>query len=164
MSYNIRAFCTTEPVPTIRTLLTWLREAGYSAEVPGKRPAALDAPAWKSFELVYDPNKESLLVECNRNSGKRSLCAREVQEELESLEGVKDSDAKRRVVDHLSRTRFILCCRVDGDPDHEEAGNVLALLDCQVDHCGAILDVEDEGFYSCSDMPLLGRCVEDEDV
>jgi hypothetical protein len=30
-----------------------------------------------------------------------------------------------------------------------------------VDHCGAILDVEDEGFYSCSDMPLLGNCADD---
>lgn len=44
MSYYARVFCTADAVPTIRTLLTWLRdEAGYAAEVPEK-PKALDSP------------------------------------------------------------------------------------------------------------------------
>jgi hypothetical protein len=165
MSYRVRAFCTTEAVPTIRSLLTWLRdEAGFTAaDVPGERPKALDSAAWKSFELVYDPDKESLLVECDRDAGPRSLCAREVRGELESLEGVKDSEARRRVADCLGRTRFVVCCRVDGDDDHGEAFTVRSILDYFVDHCGAILDVEYEGFYSCSDLPLLGLCAGDED-
>jgi hypothetical protein len=161
MSYLVRAYCTAEAVPTIRSFLTWLRdEAGFDAEVPGERPKALDSTTWKSFELVYDPGKESLLVECNRNTGPRSLCGREVQGELESLEGVRDSKARRRVADYLGRTRFVVCCRVDGDDDHEEARTVRSILDYFVDHCGAILDVEDEGFYSRSNKPLLGLCAE----
>jgi hypothetical protein len=161
MSYYVRAFCTADAIPTIRTLLRWLREeVGYHAEVRGETPAALDSPKWKSFELVYDPHKESVLVECSRNTGARSRCAREVQEELESLESVEDSEAKSRVADCLSRTRFLIACRVDGDPDHEESFNVRSVLDYFVDHCGALLDVEDEGFYSCSDLPLLDRCAE----
>jgi hypothetical protein len=162
MSYSVTAFCTADAVPTIRSLLRWLREeAGYDAEVLGEPPAALDSPKWKSFELVYDPDKESVLVECHRNTGVRSLCAREVKGELESLEGVDDSEAKRRVIDCLTRTRFLICCRVDRDPDHEDSLNVRSVLDYFVDHCGALLDVEDEGFYSCSDLPLLGSCAEE---
>jgi hypothetical protein len=162
MSYNVRAFCRSGAVPTIRSLLKWLREeAGWNANVRGESPAALDSPKWKSLELVYDPGKESVLVECNRNTGPRSLCARNVKEELEALEDVEDSEAKRRVADCLSRTQFLIGCRVDGDPDHEESFNVRSVLDYFVDHCGALLEVEDEGFYSCSDLPLLGSCTEE---
>jgi hypothetical protein len=140
-----------------------LREEGgfTAADVPGERPKALDSPKWKSFELVYDPAQESLLVECNRNTGPRSLCAREMRGELESLEDVDDSKAKRQVVRCLSRARFVICCTVMGDPDHKQAPRVRSILDYFVDNCGAILDTEDEGFYSCSDTPLLGGCVGD---
>jgi hypothetical protein len=165
MAYWVRACCTSETVPTIRSLLTWLRDEGGfpAAGVPGERPKALDSVTWKSFELFYDPAKESLLVECNRNTGPRSLCAGEVKGELESLEDVEDSKARDRVAVCLSRTRFILCCTVCGDEDHEEAFTVRSILDYFVDHCGVILGVEDKGFYSCSDMPLLGLCADDEE-
>ncbi len=163
MSYWVRAYCTTETVPTIRSLLDWLRkEAVCNAEAPNELPRVLDSPTWKSFELVYDPQEESLLIECNRNTGKRSLCAGEAKGELESLDDVEESEAKTRVADCLSRTKFIICCTVLGDHHHKEAFKIRAILDYFVDHCGAILDVEDEGFYSCSDMPLLGRCADED--
>jgi hypothetical protein len=78
-----------------------------------------------------------------------------------ALEGLPDSEAKRRVADCLARTRFIICCRVDRDPKHREALAVRSVLDYFVDHCGGLLDTEDEGFYACSDLPLLGRCAEE---
>jgi hypothetical protein len=161
MSYQVRVFCTADAVPTIRAILAWLREeVGYEADVPGESPAALDSPKWKSFELVYNPARESLLVECWRNTGKRSLCGKTVQEELNALEDLPDSDARRQVADCLSRTRFLVCCEVLADPDHEEVANFGALLDYFADHCGGLIDVEDEGFYSHSDTPLLGCCVQ----
>jgi hypothetical protein len=159
MSYYARVFCTTDAVPTIRAALAWLQEVGYEAEVPGESPAALDSPKWKSFELVYNPAKESLLVECERNTGKRSLCHHTVEEQLNALGALPDSDAKRRVADCLRRTRFLVSCQVSADDDHEEVANFGALLDYFADHCGGLIDVEDEGFYAHSDTPLLGRCV-----
>jgi hypothetical protein len=162
MSYYARVFCTTDTVPTIRAVLAWLREeAGYEAEVPDESPAALDSPKWKSFELVYDPAKESLLVECQRNTGKRSLCHQTAGAELDSLENdVPDSDARQQVADCLQRTRFMVYCEVSADHNHEEVANFGALLDYFVDHCGGLIDIEDEGFYAHSDTPLLGSCVE----
>jgi hypothetical protein len=159
VAYIVRAICTADVVPTIGSILKWLKEEGGfpEADAPGEGPKALGSLKWKSFELVYDANKESLLVECNRNTGPRSLCAREVQGELESLDGVKQSRAKQRVKAHLEKARFVVCCTVSGDDDHGEAPTVRSVLDFFVDHCGAILDTEDEGFYSRSDAPLLGR-------
>src|SRR5262249_1610255 len=130
MSYYARVFCTADAVPTIRTLLTWLREgAGYPAEAPGQRPRALDSPPGKPFDLGYHPDKEPILVECQRNTGKRSLCGRIVQEELGTLEDLPASDAKDRVAGCLTRTTFIVCCDVYGDYDHEEVVHFGAFLD-----------------------------------
>lgn len=160
MSYYARVFCTTDAVPTIGTVLAWLRkEAGYAAEVPGESAAALVSPKWKSFELVYDPAKESLLIECHRNTGKRSHCHQTAKEELNALEDLPDSDAKKRVEDVLGRTQFIVCCEVSTDPDHREVAHFGAVLDYFADHCGGIIDIEDEGFYAHTDTPLLGQCV-----
>jgi hypothetical protein len=159
MSYYARVFCTTDAVPSIRAILAWLQEVGYEAEVPGESPAALGSPKWRSFELIYNPAKESLLVECERNTGKRSLCHQTAEEELNALEDLPDSDARRRVADCLRRTRFLVSCQVLADDDHEEVANFGALLDYFADHCGGLIDVEDEGFYSHSDTPLLGCCV-----
>lgn len=158
MSYYIRVFCTAKTVPTINSLLKWLRkELDLKPEVPGESAKALDSPAWKSFELIYDPDKESLLVECQRDTGPRSLCRQTVQGELGSLEEVRDSKDKKRVVDCLKRTRFIVECTVDADDDHDEASTVREILDFFVDKCGAIIDEEDVGFFACSDSPLPFR-------
>jgi hypothetical protein len=99
MAYWVRAICTSDTVPTIRDLPTWLRkQSGFAAaEVPDEGPKALASAKWKSFELVYDPAKESILVECNRNTGSRSLCAGEVREELESLEDLEGSLGRKRL-------------------------------------------------------------------
>jgi hypothetical protein len=162
MAYWVYAYCTTDAVPTIRSLVSWLRAKGGfpKAEARFEGPAELDAPGWEEFELVYNPKKPSVQVECNRDTGPDSLCAGQVQGELDSLEDLEDSEAKCRVADCLSRTRFIICCTVVGDHGHREAHRVRAVLDYFVEHSGAILDTEDEGFYSCSDSPLLGLCAE----
>jgi hypothetical protein len=91
VSYYVRAFCTTGEVPTIAHLLAWLRaEARLPAEIRG--PAKLDSHAWKSFELVYRPGTESVLVECLRDTGPRSLARRTTREEAEALGALPDSD------------------------------------------------------------------------
>jgi hypothetical protein len=163
MAYWVTAYCTTEGVPTIRSLLEWLwdKDEFQAAHTSGESPRALDSPRWKSFELVYHPDKESLLVECHRNTGPRSLCAQQVRGELESLEDLPDSAAKRQVADCLRRARFKVRCTVLQDHHHREGFTVRSIRDYFVDHCGAILDVEDEGFYARSDKPLLGLCAQD---
>ncbi len=158
MAYWVRAICTTEAAPSIRTLLTWLRETDEfpNAAVPNEKAKALDSAKWKSFELVYDPDAPSIQVECNRNTGARSLFVGEVKGELETLAERRDSAAKRRVVKCFQEAKFIVCCTVSNDLDHKESFGVRMVLDFFVEHCGAILHVEDEGYYSRSNKLILG--------
>src|SRR5262249_28061877 len=102
------------------------------------------------------PDKESLVVECQRNTGKRSLCQRTASEELNALEDLPESAARSRVAECLSHTRFLVYVQVADDHDHKEVAGFAALLDYFADHCAALIDIEDEGFYSRIDTPLLG--------
>jgi hypothetical protein len=162
VAFYARVFCTAEAPPTIRTILDGVRVVGFPAEAPDETAKALDSPRWKEFEMVYRPDRASILVECQRETGKRSLCRETVREELNGIEDLNESEAKRRVADILRRTRFLVCCEVLGDNTVEALAELGPLLDYFVDHCGGLIDVEDRGFYARTGQPLLGRCVEDE--
>lgn len=169
MPYEIHAYCTGETAPTIRELLTWLRDEehgwGLEADAPETGARGLDSPRWTEFFLTYGrkgSERESLTLGCYRSTGPRSSCAKMASGRLDTVAGYKDSPGKLRVVDCLSRTRFVIWCRVDNDPDRERASPVLDLLASLLDRHGAVLDLEDEGFLADSDTPLCGWCTHDE--
>ena len=169
MPYQIHAYCTGEAAPTIRELLTWLREEengwGLEANAPETRAGGLDSSRWSEFFLTYGrkgSERDSLTLGCYRNTGLRSMCAKMVRDRLDTVAGYKDSPGKQHVTDCLSRTRFVIWCRVDNDPDRERASPVLDLLACLLGRHGAVFDLEDEGFLTDSDTPLCGWCAHDE--
>ena len=169
MPYEIHAYCTSESAPTIRELLTWLRDEengwGLEADAPETGAKGLDSSRWTEFLLIYGregSERESLTLGCYRNTGPRSSCAGMARGRLETVAAYKDSPGKQRVMDCLSRTRFVIWCRVDNDPDRERASPVLDLLASLLDRHGAVLDLEDEGFLADSDTPLCGWCAHDE--
>ena len=169
MPYEIHAYCRRGAAPTIREVLTGLRDAengwGLEADAPETGAEALDAARWTEFVLRYGrkgAEMESLTLGCYRNTGPRSLCAAMARGRHETVSGYKDSPGKRRALACLARTRFIIWCRVDNDPDRERASPVLDLLASLLGPHDAVLDLEDEGFLADSDTPLCGWCAHDE--
>src|SRR5262245_10317423 len=112
MGYYVRAFCTSGRAPAISDLIAWLDECGFEAKAVMDNPNDGGSPDWQSFELLSDADKMPIPVECNRNTGEDSLARAEVWEFLDELEEVEDSPAKRTVVDHLQRLRFVVCCQL----------------------------------------------------
>jgi hypothetical protein len=162
MAFYARVFCTSDAPPTIRTIVDALRAAGVFADAIDETDKALDSPRWKEFELAYRPDRETILVECQRGASKGSLCRETVHEELDALEDLNESEARQRVADVLRRARFLVCCEVMGDNTLAVLAELGPLLDYFVDHCGGLIDVEDRGFYARTGQPLLGRCVEED--
>ena len=169
MPYEIHAYCTSEKPPTIRELLTWLRDEengwGLEADAPETGPKALDSARWTEFFLRYGrkgSQMQSLTLGCYRNTWPRSRCARMAQGQLETVAEYNVSPGKKRVLDSLARTRYIIWCRVDNDPDRARASPVLDLLASLLARHGVVLDLEDEGFLADSDTPLCGWCANDE--
>jgi hypothetical protein len=160
MAYWVHAWCTADTVPCPADWVAWVHANTEFAEAKmvGTTSRGLQSTKWTFADLLYDPAVESLAVECVRNTGPRSNCARYAADELTNLEEVKDSKAKRRVAGVLRKVTFCVTCTVSNDWDHDEADRVRRLLDFFVDSCGAVLDTEDEGFYARSGKPLLGLC------
>ena len=169
MPYEVHAYCTSETAPTIRGLLTWLRDKedgwGLEADAPETGARGLDSLRWTEFLLLYGrkaAEQESLTRGCYRRTGPRSMCAKMARGLAGAVAEYKDSPGKRRVQDSLSRTRFIIWCRVDNDSDRKRASSVLDLLASLLGQYDAVFDLEDEGFLADSDTPLCGWCTHDE--
>ena len=76
----------------------------------------------------------------------------ERQEFIDELADLEDTPAKNQVIDHLRKTRFIVSCQLlsDCDEDGYEANG--QFLDYFVDHCGALIQADGEGFYERMDL------------
>jgi len=99
--------------------------------------------------IAYKDNKAPILLEVNRDTGEPDSSVREEIEEFpEFLEDAPRNRHRRRIAKHLKNTRFILAARLP-TTDIDEAGYVALghVLDYFVDHNGAIIQADGEGFY-----------------
>lgn len=94
------------------------------------------------------PPKEVTLEELSRNTGRGRNLQDEVAEFKELLEEIKNSPAKRQVLSHLDRTRFIVACRLPSsdidDDGYDVNGDFLGYF---VGHCDGMIQADGEGFY-----------------
>lgn len=157
MPYHVRAFCTSDAVPTIRAALDATRAQGVQARAHVHEPAVLDSPEWVEFEFTYKPAKRPILVECDRDTGEDSLVAQEVLEFLTELEDLEDSPARRKVSEHLKSTRFIVCCQLLSDIDDDGYDANALFLRYFVAHCGGLIYADLEGFHEGDDLLLPMR-------
>jgi hypothetical protein len=136
MSYYLRAFCAAPA-----------RLPDEVAELLGL-PAA--PPGADQAEIHYKDGRSPLLAEVWRGHEARE----EVDAFLEMLEDLAESAAKRRVADHLQRTRDVVALRLPGDIDddgYEVAGSYFAYL---VDRCEGLIQADGEGFYDGEELIL----------
>jgi hypothetical protein len=149
MPCYVRAFCTAPETPTINTVMRWLRDHCFDFSAHADKPSELDSPAWLQFEFLYKAGKKPIIVECNRDDGARAECAEFIEEVAE----LEDQPGKTAVVEHLEKTRFIICCQLLSDIDENGYDANSELLAYFVDHCGGMMQADGEGFYDPA-MPI----------
>lgn len=163
MGYYVRAFCTSATVPTLAAIQSWLRVAGSSVvlddpahaveaverAMPFKPVIDLGTAEWSQVAVCYKPGKLPILAECNRRgSGEGDLAQEEIDEFVESVGPPGRSGAKKRVLEHLAKTQFVVACQLpvsDMDDDGYEANG--EFLDLFVEECGGMIQADGEGFY-----------------
>ena len=155
MEHYVRAFCTAAEPPKINTVMQTLRQRGAEFIARVNDPSELDAPEWRQFELLYKPAKGAIVVECTRDEGEDSGAREECLEFIEEIVGSEDAPARDKVIEHLKRTRFIVCCELPGDCDEDGFAANGQLLEYFVDHCGAMLQADGEGFYERMDRAKI---------
>ena len=107
----------------------------------------LDDASWSEAEVVYKAGKQPLLVDVSRASSGDELLSDEVEEFVEFLEDVDDSPGKQKVLAHLADSRAVVGLQLLGDVDddgYNAAGTFLCFF---VEHCGAMIQGDGEGFY-----------------
>lgn len=151
MGYFVRAFCIRGEIPTLRSVLASAAARGtrLALDPASSRPAALEDSNWTQAGIAYKDNKAPILLEVNRDTGEPASSVREeVEEFLEILEDAPRNRRRTRVAKHLKNTRFILAARLP-TADIDEDGYVALghVLDYFIDHNGAIIQADGEGFY-----------------
>jgi hypothetical protein len=163
MGYYVRAFCTDSNIPDLATIQAWLRKRGSpaviddpnhaveAAEAGELRPAILDLATsdWEQVAIAYRAGKLPILAECNRDDGTdESLMREEIAEFVDVIGEPGRSAAKKRVLEHLAATKFVVACQLptsDLEDDGLDANG--EFLNFFVEHCGGMIQADGEGFY-----------------
>ncbi|MDH3613449.1 MAG: hypothetical protein OES10_09225 [Gammaproteobacteria bacterium] len=103
--------------------------------------------SWSQAEFNYKEDNQPIVVEININSGDDSLAAEESQEFFDKIGKPGLSISKRRVLNHLKNTRFIVCCQLLSDIDDDGYHWNGELLNYFVKNHGGMIQADGEGFY-----------------
>jgi hypothetical protein len=145
LGYYLRAFCKSE-VPPLRRVLEWVANEGVVLELDGGSEL-LDDENWREAEIRYDEGKQPLVVDVSRASSNDELLSDEVEEFVEFLEDVDDSPEKQKVLEQLRESRAVVGAQLLGDIDDAGYSAIGVLLSFFVEHCGAMIQADGEGFY-----------------
>jgi hypothetical protein len=152
MAYYLRAFCTSDQVPTLAAVLNWVKERGVTLTVnPADIPDGGDTTEWgmTPSRFYYAEGKEPFLVELNRRDSDDSIAAQEINEFLGMLEEVKKTPRKRNdVMKHLRDSKFVVACQVP-TADIDDAGfhAIDVFLAYFLVHSGGMVQADGQGFY-----------------
>lgn len=113
--------------------------------------------SWRNAEYYYKDGNQPVIVECNLNDGPSSLAAEECKEFSEEIGKPGLSMAKRKVLNHLKRTQYIVCCQLLNDIDDDGYHLNGELLNIFVNNHRALIQADGEGFYEgCNLIVDLG--------
>lgn len=145
MPYYVRAFCKSETLPTIEEI-----ESTLKSNYPDIRIETEDERVgkWENAEYYYKNGNEPVIVECSFKEGSESLATEECGEFIEEIGSPGLSLAKRKVIDHLKNTKYIISCQLLNDIDDDGYHLNGELLNLFVDKYGGIIQADGEGFYS----------------
>ncbi len=149
MGNYIRAFCVCEEVPPVTKLVQWLATRDINLKVENGDPMKMQSRGWEQASLIYKDGKLPIIARCTRTDAKgNGSASEELKQFLEQIGSPGKSRAKKRVVDHLKGTRFIISLRLPkGDMDDEGWDANGQILTYFVEHCGALIFADGEGFY-----------------
>jgi DNA gyrase/topoisomerase IV subunit B len=99
------------------------------------------------LQMYYKDGNQPVVVECNYNNGHESLAAEECEEFIEEIGNPGLSMGKRKALDHLKHTKYIISCQLLSDIDDDGYHLNGELLNIFVNNYGGLIQADGEGFY-----------------
>jgi hypothetical protein len=146
MGYYTRVFCTSSEIPALSEISNQMEKVCKEFRIESAE-GNLDNN-WKSFSLNYKNSRLPLLVELNKRSDEDNLANEEIDEFIESIRAPMFSLSKRKVINHLMQTKYVVVSQLptsDIDDDGYEVNG--ALLQIFASQFGGIVQADGEGFY-----------------
>ena len=158
MAYYVRVFCTARETPTISDVAAWLETKDVRIRIAPLTDGAVSHD-WSEADVSEAGRDVAWHVDVNRVVGKPdSVAQEEIEEFRELLSRLPASQAKQQVLDHLSRTIFVVANRIPttqfSDPDYEVMGY---FCEYYVVHSGGMVQADREGFYQGKELLLALR-------
>ena len=139
-------------MPTVSCLVDYLESKGLSICIESSSGPAEESCRQAVFR--YRAEKTPIVVERNCPEDGDTLFGKEIEEFLEKIGRPGLSPAKRKVIRHLKQTNFILAVRLPSDIDPAGFQVSDAILHYCINHCGALIQADEEGFYQGTKLIL----------
>ena len=154
MSYFTRVFCCAETFPAFNVIVRHMRilNSTYRLEAEVDENGGF----WTSLDFYYKDGKCPIPVELSWCDEEGSIGAEELVEFIEEIGPPGLSFAKREVIEHLKKTKFLVCNQLLSDLDDEGYEANDRLMQFFVEGFQGMMHADDEGFYK-SDGQLLLR-------
>jgi len=120
----------------------------------GSSAVDLADPTWRNVDLFYRAGKKPIALEVTRVDEPDSVGAEEVEEFLDLLTEARRGLSRRKVDQHLRRTRFIVAAQLPSDiEDDGYDANGWVMHYFTANH-GALVQADGEGFYEGSKLTV----------
>ena len=148
--YFVRVFCTAGDVPPPIDLVDWLEARELRVRLNNSEAQNAKWRSWSHLELVYQKDRSPIPATCTRGEEAQ----REAERFIEQIGPVGASKVKKRVVEMLKKTRFIVTFQHPVDMDdvgYDVSGQLLTYFD---ENNAALIEADREGFYERSKLVL----------
>lgn len=154
MAYWMRVFCTSGSPPRLEDVFDWVSGRGPNLWIDHRvTDAELASDSWEQAAIGYRQGKTPFLTEVNHSSDPDAR--QEIAEFAESVEDVPDTSQRRRVLDHLERTIFIVGNQIPTsdfeDDGYHAVGEFMRFF---LEHNGGMIQADGEGFYEGEQLIL----------
>jgi hypothetical protein len=147
MAYWMRVFCTEGAPPPLEEVCAWTAAQGQHLR-PGEVTASPEhsSGSWSHVAIEYRDGKLPFFAEITSVDDPEGR--KEVEEFVEVIAETAESPERRRALEHLERTRFILANEIPtSDFDEHGFDAVGEFMRFFVEHNGGMIQADGEGFY-----------------
>jgi len=138
MSYYIRAFCRSERSPAFSQLQQFMSGRNPRYRLEGEVDD--NNSFWTDFIFHYKEGRLPILVEINWCDDDSSIGKEELEAFLQDIGRPGLSLKKRKVIKHLKRTKYIICCQIPvSDVDDDGFSANQQLMDFLIHHYQALV-------------------------
>lgn len=148
-AHYVRVFCTGDKIPAPVEIVHFIRTKGIKLEIGPDSEIDFASTGWTSLNFRLKNKEIFFQAELSRTEfGFDGELAGEIQDFIAAInDTVRDSQGKKRVLQHLAATKFYVVVPISPDLEDEGMQAVACFLQYFTTFCGGLIQDDTEGFF-----------------